>query len=353
MLGQNVWICPRNKMVVSLNSGNNELFQNSSAMAIIEKYLNCDLSNDLSESCFAGDYDALRKASLHFFESRHWIRPYEVKKGINYRLGLRTRRAYPSEWVDILGKYNFAKNNYGILPLFVRTMQNNLKSSIDTVCFENDSNSMYVTFTECGVSYRLEIGFSDFKQSVVEFRGEKYIVNVMGEAMEDEDRNMLFKLELLFPELPNIRMFKFSFVDDGRLLMRMSEMPNQLIADVFIDEVVSANNKMNLAVSLIEKRLGRYYVNKKMSDTFAPSLIGARLGSENYQRIMDEEREKQKATEKTVKVINAMVNKMIKDDSDDEESDTPRKNLFVDILDRIREFIPQKSPDSSGKGSEN
>ena len=43
MLGQNVWVCPRNGIVVALTAGNNEMFQNSSTMRIVRKYLSCEI----------------------------------------------------------------------------------------------------------------------------------------------------------------------------------------------------------------------------------------------------------------------------------------------------------------------
>ena len=191
MLGQNVWIYPDNNIVVVIMSGNNELFQNSPARAIIEKYLSADLKNDLSESCFSGDSIDLRYAEKHFLERRHWIRPYTPKRGLGYRLGLRSSLSYPEEWCEIVGKYHFAKNNAGMMPIVVRAMQNNLRGSIDGVEFERDGDSIFFTYTECGVPYRLEIGFSEFKETVIDFHGEKYIVRVMGEVMEDEDRNTI------------------------------------------------------------------------------------------------------------------------------------------------------------------
>ena len=341
MLGQNVWVCPKNGLVVVIMSGNNELFQNSPALAIIEKYLTTDLSNDLSSSCFAGDGADLRHAEKHFFESRHWIRPYESKKGISYRLGLRSRTPYPEEWNDLLGKYHFSKNNYGIMPLIVRGMQNNFKSSIDGVEFEREGESIFFIWHEGSHTYRVEVGFYDFKETVIDLRGEKYIARVMGEAMEDEDRNMLFKLEILFPELPNIRLIKFSLVDDGKLLMRMSEMPNEKIADVFMSEFVATNPKMAFLVDIIEKRIGKNVANKRMSDTFAPQLIGAQIGSEKYTEIMDCEREKQKSSQKTGKVIDTLVDKLLHEDDDD----SPR-GFLGEIVDRIKARLPQRAKDS-------
>ena len=339
MLGQNVWICPDNDLVVVILAGSNELFQNSPARAIIEKYLSIDLSNDISESCFSGDLLDLRRAENNFFGSRHWIRPYVQKKGISYRLGLRSQFPYPKEWDDIMGKYHFSKNNVGMVPLVIRAMQNNFPSTLDGVEFEHDGDSVYFIYTEGGVPYRLEVGFSDFKESVIDLHGEKYIVRVIGEAMEDEDRNMLYKLELLFPELPNTRMIKFSFTEDDQLLVRMSEMPNERIANVFLKEMNGTNPKLSSYMDMMEKRIGKNTANKRVIDTFAPRLIGARIGSENYSRIMDEEREKLKLGEKTAKVVDTIIDKLLRDDESDEGGSL---GFLGEIVDRIKAKIPQR-----------
>ena len=339
MLGQNVWICPKNDLVVVILSGNNELFQNSPSRSIIERYLSTDLTNDLSESCFAGDLLDLRSAEEHFFESRHWIRPYTPpRKGIGHRLGLRTYTQYPEEWNEIIGKYNFSKNNTGAVPLIVRAMQNNYRSSLDGIELERDGNDIYFVYTEGGVSYRLKIGFSDFEKTVIDLHGERYIVKVMGEAMEDEDRNMLFKIELLFPELPNTRMIKLSFVEDDKLLMRMSEMPSEKIAGVFMKEMNGTNPKMSAYMDLIEKKIGKNTANKRLLDTFAPSLIGARVGSECYTRIMDEEREKLKLGEKTSKLVDTIIDKLLHDDDEDDYS----HSFFGEIVEKIKSRIPER-----------
>ena len=339
MLGQNVWICPHNDLVVVILAGSNELFQNSPARTIVEKYLSMDLSNDLVESCFSGDLIDLRRAENNFFESRHWIRPYVQKKGIGYRLGLRSNSHYPEEWNNIIGKYHFSKNNVGMVPLVIRAMQNNFPSTLDGVEFEREGDSIYFVYAEGGVRYRLEVGFSDFKESVIDLHGEKYIVRVIGEAMEDEDRNMLYKLELLFPELPNTRMIKFSFTEDDQLLVRMSEMPNEKIANVFLKEMNGTNPKLSAYMDMIEKRIGKNTANKRVSDTFAPRLIGARIGSENYSRIMDEEREKLKLGEKTAKVVDSIIDKLLRDDESD---DGGALGFLGEIVDRIKAKMPPR-----------
>ena len=344
MLGQNVWVCPKNGLVVSLNSGNNELFQNSPALAIIERYLSQDLTNDLSESCFAGDLTDLSKAEKHFFESRHWVRPARPRRSFGLRLGTRSREHFPTPWEDLLGRYHFAKNNFGMLPLIVRGMQNNLRSSVDGIAFEREDDRLFFLYTECGHTYRFEVGFSDFKESVLEIRGERYLVKVIGEAMEDEDRNMLYKLELLFPELPNTRMLKISFGDEGRLIFRMSELPNHRIADRFITEMNSMNPKMGFVKDLLEKKIGKHFFEMKLEESFAPKLIGARIGAENYTAIMDEEREKIRAGERTVKIINTVIDRFLSDDSDDSDDEEVRGGFREFIGDIVERFRTRYSP---------
>ena len=340
MLGQNVWICPDNDLVVVMLSGGNELFQNSPARSIIEKYLSTDLSCDLTESCFGGDSLDLRRAEKHFFESRHWVRPYAPKKGIGQRLGLRSHSHYPEEWDALIGRYHFPSNNVGMVPLVVRAMQNNFNAHIEAIGFEHEGDSVYFTYTEGGISYRLEVGFSDFKESVIDLHGEKYLVRVIGEAMEDEDRNMLYKLELLFPELPNTRMIKLSFTDDDKLLVRMSEMPNERIVGVFLKEMNGTNPKLSAYMDMIEKSIGKNTANKRMTDTFAPRLTGARIGSENYSRIMDEETNRQKLGEKTTRMIDGIIDKLLRDDDED---DSHPLGFIGEIVDRIKLRIPQKA----------
>ena len=340
MLGQNVWICPENDMVVVMLSGNNELFQNSPSRSIIEKYLSIDLSNDISESCFSGDHLDLRRAEKHFLESRHWIRPYVPKRGIGHRLGLRTHTRYPEEWDALIGKYHFAANNVAMMPLVVRAMQNNLVGSIEAMGFEHEGDAVYFTYTEGGVNYRLEVGFSDFKENVIDLHGEKYIVRVMGEVMEDEDRNMLYKLELLFPELPNTRKIKLSFTDEDQLLVRMSEMPNETIATVFLKEMNGTNPKLSSYMDMIEKRIGKNAAKGRMTETFAPRLIGARIGSESYARILDCERERQRLGQRSAKVVDGIVDKLLHDDDDSGST-----GFISEIVEKIRLRMPR-----AGKG---
>ena len=219
-------------------------------------------------------------------------------------------------------------------------MQNNLVGSIEAMGFEHEGDAVYFTYTEGGVNYRLEVGFSDFKENVIDLHGEKYIVRVMGEVMEDEDRNMLYKLELLFPELPNTRKIKLSFTDEDQLLVRMSEMPNETIATVFLKEMNGTNPKLSSYMDMIEKRIGKNAAKGRMTETFAPRLIGARIGSESYGRILDCERERQRLGQRSARVVDGIVDKLLRDDDDYGST-----GFFGEIVEKIRLIMPR-----TGKG---
>lgn len=336
MLGQNVWICPKNGIVAVMMSGNNDMFQNSPARAIVEEYLGADLSSDLTRG-MEGDVAELRYREKHFFERRHWIRPYTPKRGLAYRLGLRHAQSYPKEWDELMGRYHFPSNNVGMTPLVVRAMQNNLCGGIESMELSSDGESVFFAYTEGGVYYRLEIGFTHPKETVIDLNGERYIARVMGEVMEDVDRNTVYKLEIIFPELPNTRMIRLALKDDGRLTVHFSEMPNEKIAEVFLRELNGTNPKMTAYMSLIERRIGKSTANKRVTDTFAPTLVGVREDSPSFDAVMNEEREKGLAKDKKSRWIDAIVDKLLHDDDDDTE-----RGFFGDIVDKIKLKIPKK-----------
>jgi hypothetical protein len=177
MLGQNVWICPKNDIVAVIQSGNNELFSDSPALSILRKYLR----GDIKDSLHWYDVKALHERERHFFDSRAWARPLTKGRGLLYFLGIKEKQVFDKRWTDVLGTYVFAKNNIGILPLFVRGMQNNLHSSLTKLTLYRESDSLWLVFTESGQDYRLEVGLYDYVPTELDFRGERYLAKALGD----------------------------------------------------------------------------------------------------------------------------------------------------------------------------
>lgn len=313
MLGQNVWVCPHNKIVVVVNCENNELFQKSAVIEIIERYLGGKISSDA--------YDAkalalLRKKEKEFFSSRRYTTPKEAKRGLLYRIGLRNRRPFDNSWNKILGTYTFAQNNHGILPLFIRAMQNNYTGGIESVTFERDGERLFFTSREGGVDYRVAVGIYEFETSVLNVNGEKYIVRVLGESEENEDKHKTYKIDMIFPEMPNSRKIKFSFGEDGRLLMRMTEVPNDKIAEPLVEGIYTTNPKLAFAVKMLERRLGDRFLNRKLESIFSPMLIGADTHSKKYLDIVADEKARAEEASRATGAISALILKAAEGDGD-------------------------------------
>jgi hypothetical protein len=315
MLGQNVWVCPRNNIVVVAMCENNELFQKSAVLEIIERYLGADLSDELFDT---GSVAKLREKEATFFDNRKFVKPAIPKKGLLYKIGLKNKKPFDLAWSKLLGSYDFNSNNHGILPIFIRAMQNSYTGGIERMRFERDGEKLFFTSTEGETDYKIEIGLYEHRTTVLNYNGEKYLVNAIGEATSDEDGHKIFKIELALPEMPNTRTLRISFGEDGRLIVRMSEMPNENIAAPLIEGIYATNPKLAFAVKLLERNQGENFISKKLSQLFSPTLIGANTASKKYEDIIADEKARNREAERTTAAISDLISRVAEDiDKDD------------------------------------
>lgn len=311
MLGQNVWVCPHNNVVVVVNCENNELFQKSAVLEIIENYLGADISDERNSRDAPAQ---LAEKEKSFFESRRFAHPKPEKRGLTYKLGLRSRTPFDKAWNSLLGTYTFGANNHGVLPLIIRAMQNNYSGGIESMTFERDGQGLTFISHEGGIDYKFDVGLYDFKTNVMSVGGEKYIVRVLGEATRDDDGNPAFKLEFVLPEMPNSRYMTFSFQKDGRILLKMSEMPNEKIAEPLVEAIYTTTPKLAFAVSLLERRVGDRFIARKLESLFSPTLVGVSTSAEDYYSIVEDERARAEEAQRSTKAISAMLLRLASDD---------------------------------------
>lgn len=336
MLGQNVWICPKNNIVAVITGGNNELFQDSPALDIIRRYLGVEINDELHRA----DYRVLKEKETEFFDSRRWVHPRERKRGLFYLLGLRQSESFDGAWNLLLGDYRFGHNNIGMLPLVVRAMQNNLDSSLESLSFFRRENELYLSFSESGVDHTLAVGLYEYKSTVLDFRGEKYIVRCMGEALARVDGEFEYRIEMVFPELPNTRMLRITHPGD-RLLLEFFEMPNNKIAENLLSRISEANSVASISIDILERRFGEGIVAGTLKKAFCPVLIGADMESAECEKIISEENRRAKSESRAVKLIRAVVDRFFKDNEeapDDAQKagkSIQKKNLISGIVDRI------------------
>lgn len=309
MLGQNVWICPKNRFVVVVNSGNNELFQLSPTLDIIRKYLGCDINDELSR----GDGRALSEKQAHFYDSRRWVRPLEKKRGLRYFLHLRSRYAFDERWDGVLGEYKTTKNNASVLPLFVVSMQNNFKAGIDLIKLSRDGDGLIFAFREGGELYEVNVGLYGYVRQVLDFRGERYIADVMGEALSDAGGAEEFRIEFVFPEMPNTRMIRIRRGEDGTLDVVLLELPNNRIVDKVLESVSETNALARLAIGLLERRYGEGFLERKAEEVFTPRLTAVSVGYSECDKILAEANAKLAEESAGVRLVRAVVGRFFKE----------------------------------------
>lgn len=314
MLGQNVWICPRNNIVAVITSGNNELFQDSPALSIIRKYLGTEIDDELHRR----DVKVLRERQTEFLDSRRFVRPRERKQGIFYMLGLRPREQFDTAWNELIGEYRFGKNNVGLLPLVVRAMQNNLDSSLESLTISRSGDELCLEICESGARHTLRVGFYEHCGSVLDFHGEKYIVKCMGEALVGLDGEREYRIEVIFPELPNTRMIRIRRPDNKRITIELSEIPNDKVVEGILHRISEISSPLSFLIDLLERRFGEGVVSGIVRKTFNPTLIGADVSRKGYTKIVEEQTRLAAEESRVVRLIRALVSRFFKDDTSGE-----------------------------------
>ena len=309
MLGQNVWVCPRNRIIVVVTSGNNELFQDSPALHIIRRHLGGRINDEL----YRRDWRVLREKEAEFLDNRRFVRPKGRKKSVFRLFGIGRRDNTDASFADVVGEYRFGKNNVGLLPLFVRAMQNNLDSSLESLSMQYEDGELYMTVKESGEEHKIGVGIYGYKSSILTFRGERYIVRCMGEALSLAGENMEYRMELIFPELPNTRTLRLVREGDGRVRVELGENPNNRVAENMFLRMSEINSITSMAIEIIERRFGDGIVSGTLKRAFSPTLIGVDVSVPEYQKMIDEESERQRSQSRAVKMIKMVVDRFFRD----------------------------------------
>ncbi len=327
MFGQNVWVCPKNNLVVSVCCGNNELFQRSPTLAIIKKYLGADINDtELKTS-----YSALKKKKKTFFENRMPIMP-KPKAKLIYRLGILHEKPITTSFLPIEGEYLFPKNNIGLLPVFVRLMQNNLASRLESLKIKCRDRFVSFVFVESGVEYEIKAGIRDYYGGVYDFRGEKYIIYAMCEEKTDIHGNPVYRLAIIFPELPNTSTVEITPCDVG-LTFKFNECPDSKIVDGFIETAQMSQLAM-IVMALFKRSMGDTFLADLLSLIFSPSTTAVSLKNENVDGLIAEQNDIFAALRNRYRTVFALVNRFVidtekpkKSKADDEvKSEKPEKN---------------------------
>ena len=311
MLGQNLWICPKNNILVVVNGGNNELFQDSPALEIIRKYLGGRIKDRLNRR----HANLLLEKEEDFFECRRWIPRGKKRRSILQNLVIGQRRSYEREWEDLFGSYRLANNSASLLPLIVRGMQNNFGSPLEIFKIGKEGREICLTFGSGGDTHKIPLGFFGYKTAVLDFRGEKYIVRSLATVYKRSDGEREFRIELLFPETASKRQIIIKKRQDGAITLDFRETPDSKILDAFISHSLAENSKLLFFLDALERRFGSGAISKTLIKVFNPTLVGVSEKNPKWEEIIDEENKKSSEQSGTVKLICAVVDRFFRDEA--------------------------------------
>ncbi len=336
LFGQNVYIDPSQGLAVAVNSGNNEIFKDSALLDIILKYFPPDM-NDKRIGGFAGlrQTHALLKQESRFFESRGFVRTRR-NKGLLERLHIRAPE-FPEEWNAILGKYLLPMNNAELLPIVVRTMQNNLEGGIDTVEFLRVGSLPTLRLTLGKAVRDIPIGIYSHEGVVIDFHGEKYRVRTLG-GTEDTESGKIYKIEFVFPELQSTRTLSIKKTGDF-IEMTFGETPSADAIIPFMEKLTSSSNMGALALGMVERKLGEGFIEKKLRELFAPSFKAPLERSPDAEKILAEENariEKKREEILSVPFISNFVRTEIRKEPEKEDVSKRRRGIIGIISDIFR-----------------
>ena len=318
MLGQNVLVIPQTNVVVAINSGNNELFQESPALSILRtnlvsnfKYVKARHSLSLT----------LQKRTARFFDSRARITPKPRKRGIAQFFGFKPKEPFDNAFSPLLDtKFVFSENNQGILPLFVRVMQNNYQGGIKSFEFKREYENFYLTVCEGEGSYEYKIGIYDYEFTDVDYCGEKYRVGALACLDHDLPDGSAYNIEFIFPELPNSRMISIFLSPTGVLNVKMNENPDSKIAESFIDSIPTMSPKITFALNMLESNLGKNFIRKRAEELFAPTLTAVAESAQDFEALLESENRKVKEKFSSMSIVRMMISKFTGEKNEDDEN---------------------------------
>jgi hypothetical protein len=330
MLGQNVWVCPVNDIIVIMLAGNNELFGASPALEIVRKHLGGKIDDRLSRK----DVSLLREKEVDFFKTRRWVRAREKQRGILSILKIKTPTPFDNRWNEILGRYRLCKNNLGMMPLMVRTMQNNLKSSISEISFCREGEALYLDYLEAGDGYRIRIGIYGYEKNIINLRGESYILWALGEASVDENGDRTFKIELVPSETASVRRLIIIPRKD-RIEIEFLETPNDRVAKSFLEQNLKNNSTLAFGVEVVERKLGEGAIADILGKTFNPSIIGVDVSAKDFEAILREENESLSEETEKVRAIKGVIDRFFREEKEPQSIEKIVKKSISDIFDKI------------------
>lgn len=333
MLGQNVWVCPRESIVVSLTAGGCELMQSSPALKIIKEHLLHKKGEKVRKR--GKNARELEAKCKDFFTSREWITLHAPLRGLPYLLGIRNSTPFDKSLLPLCGKYLFPENNLCILPSFVSAMQNNYSGGIKSLELSRSGSLLRMhALVGCG-EIDIDLGAYGYAEGVLVQRGERFLVLGAVSAETDGEGWATYKIELIFPELPNTRRITLSPLGDGRLNLRFSEIPDERICPNLIHAASMTNPRLASLFAMLERTLGHDYLIGRMSELFTAEITAVSTSSPSLDTLLAEENERAETRITSSRLVRSIVARISREEASAEAERPDLRARLSDLLSRF------------------
>ena len=163
-------------------------------------------------------------------------------------------------------------------------------------------------------------------------------MKAIGEAAHEPDGSVTYRVELLYPELPNTLMMSFKKTLCDRIAVSIAEIPNEDIVDSMATRLADSNSAVALFMNALDNKFGHDVLLERLGRTFAPTFVAADKSAQGYESVVAEEEAIVREDQAFGRRISAFVNKYIRLDEDgDGRPDFSIKALFSDIAERLKE----------------
>ena len=293
MLGQNVVVYPDLRMVIVLNAGSNELFQNCILLNIVQNYF------DRRQTGRSEDGEPLFQvftpadklppdpvAQRYLYETAVRLsqggteKPPITRGGWkkNRKSGRKQQTTKMTERMmqSVNGKdYELEVQQAGVLPLIIQVFHNNFTDGIRQVGFRIEEQKNWLLLWEGDELQKLEIGFRTAAVSEVTVHGETYLAAVKGEFSRDEEDVPVLKLDIAFLEEAARRKIKVFFRGENDVKICFDETPGKNLIMEGLEGLLQAASEKSFLRNLME--FGNLSLPELLVDhTIRPVIMGKR-----------------------------------------------------------------------------
>lgn len=265
LLGQNLLGYRESGIIIAVNCGNCDTFQQGAFFEISDRYFNRYFP-EKAETDKDGSEELLRlKAAMQddrFGCKRSFLPIRENSRNLEDDLNAIDGRRFAVEGANAASA--------GFAPMVLQMVQGNYTKGLKEIEFFRKDKGLSIAFTEQDETHEIAVGFGSPEKSVAVFHGEPFNVLSEGRFTENEDGVPVLLVNCEFTETPYSRRYKF-FFDCDDIRAEFSEQPAEMLPKAMpkiFSTLMPKSERLGTAFS----KLDNDYISLRFEKAFAQKL---------------------------------------------------------------------------------